>query len=149
VTYDRLILYFPVSSLVTLFANILENPTANPRARSDIRLMNSVIDFLSKLDKYDDNNAKKMFMVCSEFARIAKEVVDRMEKDLLSRKQQQIAQVLVSPKRQNTGAMQRNIPLTPDCSTLPTSEVMYNEHIKNNAPNIQASNLFTASVSLN
>ncbi|KAK3065863.1 hypothetical protein LTS18_002300, partial [Coniosporium uncinatum] len=43
-----LILYYPVSSLVTLFANILQNPQ-DGRARADLKLMNLVVNFLSML----------------------------------------------------------------------------------------------------
>ncbi|KAJ0294810.1 hypothetical protein CBS470a_000316 [Colletotrichum nupharicola] len=43
-----LILYFPVSALMTLFGNILQNPM-DPRAKSDTRLMNLVVNFLSML----------------------------------------------------------------------------------------------------
>src|ERR1700712_1102578 len=43
-----LILYFPVSALVTLFANILQNPQ-DTRARADIKLMDLVVSFLSNV----------------------------------------------------------------------------------------------------
>jgi len=46
---NRLILYFPVSALVTLFANILQNPQ-DARARSDLKLMSSVVSFLTMLE---------------------------------------------------------------------------------------------------
>ena len=82
----RLILYFPVSALVTLFGNILQNPQ-DPRARSDVRLMNLVVGFLSMLGAEEENGGvKRMLGVCSEFERIAKVVLDKAERDTSSRR---------------------------------------------------------------
>lgn len=82
----RLILYYPVSALVTLFANILQNP-ADARARSDIKLMNMVVNFLSMLVTDESNgNIRRMLGICSEFERIAKVVVDKNEKESHSRR---------------------------------------------------------------
>lgn len=82
----RLILYFPVSALVTLFGNILQNPQ-DPRARSDVRLMNLVVTFLSTLGTEGENGGvKRMLGVCSEFERIAKVVLDKAEKESSSRR---------------------------------------------------------------
>ena len=82
----RLILYFPVSALVTLFGNILQNPQ-DPRARSDVRLMNLVVSFLSMLVTEEENGGvKRMLGVCSEFERIAKAVLDKADKDSSSRR---------------------------------------------------------------
>ncbi|KAL1959873.1 hypothetical protein VTO42DRAFT_1018 [Malbranchea cinnamomea] len=76
-----LILYFPISALVTLFANILQNPL-DARARSDIKLMNLVVNFLSMLATDESNGSvKRMLSVCAEFERIAKLVLDRAEKE--------------------------------------------------------------------
>lgn len=81
-----LILYFPVSALVTLFGNILQNPQ-DPRARSDVRLMNLVVVFLSLLGTDEENGGvKRMLGVCSEFERIAKVVIDKAEKESSSRR---------------------------------------------------------------
>lgn len=85
-----LILYFPISSLVTLFANILQNPL-DARARSDVKLMNMVVNFLSKLATDESNGSvKRMLMVCSEFERIAKVVLDRAEKESQSRRKRKV-----------------------------------------------------------
>lgn len=82
----RLILYYPVSALVTLFANILQNPT-DSRARTDLKLMNQVVSFLSGLCSNDQNSSvKRMLNVCSEFERIAKVVLDKCEKEAHSRR---------------------------------------------------------------
>lgn len=81
-----LILYFPVSALVTLFANILQNPQ-DPRARADIKLMNLVCNFLSMLTTEEENGSvKRMLAVCVEFERIAKVVLDKAEKEGNKRK---------------------------------------------------------------
>lgn len=83
---SRLILYFPVSALVTLFGNILQNPQ-DPRARSDTRLMNLVVNFLSMLGTEEENGGvKRMLGVCSEFERIAKVVIDKAERESSSRR---------------------------------------------------------------
>lgn len=77
----RLILYFPVSALVTLFGNILQNPL-DPRARSDTRLMNLVVTFLSTLgQEAETGGVHRMLGVCSEFEKIAKKVIDKAERD--------------------------------------------------------------------
>ena len=77
---SRLILYFPVSALVTLFANILQNPQ-DPRARSDVKLMNQVCNFLSLLAVTEEQGGvKRMLGVCKEFERIARVVLERGDK---------------------------------------------------------------------
>ncbi|KAM5431478.1 hypothetical protein MferCBS31731_007851 [Microsporum ferrugineum] len=81
-----LIIYFPISSLVTLFANILQNPL-DARARSDVKLMNLVVNFLSMLATDESNGSvKRMLSVCTEFERIAKVALDRAEKESQSRR---------------------------------------------------------------
>ena len=83
---DRLVLYFPVSALVTLFANILQNPQ-DPRARADVKLMNLVVNFLSMLTSDEENGSvRRMLGICAEFERIAKVVLDKAEKDGHKRK---------------------------------------------------------------
>lgn len=80
-TLNRLILYFPVSALVTLFGNILQNPL-DPRAKSDTRLMNMVVVFLSTLgEEAQTGGVHRMLGVCSEFEKIAKKVIDKAERD--------------------------------------------------------------------
>lgn len=75
-----------MSALVTLFANILQNPQ-DARARSDVKLMNLVVNFLSMLVSDESNGSvKRMLSVCSEFERIAKVVLDRAEKESHSRR---------------------------------------------------------------
>lgn len=43
-----LIIYYPISALITIFSNILMRP-ADPRARSDLELVNMVVTFLQKV----------------------------------------------------------------------------------------------------
>ena len=85
--FDRLVLYYPVSSLVTLFANILQNPQ-DVRARGDLRLMSSVVSFLTMLERdaaEANGNVRRMLSVCSEFERIAKVVLDKAEREMKGR----------------------------------------------------------------
>ncbi|KAK3723532.1 hypothetical protein LTR37_001784 [Vermiconidia calcicola] len=82
-----LVLYYPVSSLVTLFANILQNPQ-DVRARGDLRLMSSVVSFLTMLERdaaEANGNVRRMLSVCSEFERIAKVVLDKAEREMKGR----------------------------------------------------------------
>lgn len=84
-------MYYPVSALVTLFANVLQNPQ-DARARSDLRLMNVVVEFLQTVQKEDDSNkqdtasVQRMLAVCGEFHRIAKLVLDKAESENVSRR---------------------------------------------------------------
>lgn len=80
----RLILYYPISALVTLFANILQNPQ-DARARSDLKLMKSVVDFLTTLSSEDRESLahfKRMLHICSEFERIGRIALEKAEKEL-------------------------------------------------------------------
>jgi len=89
--FIRLILYYPVSALVTLFANILQNP-GDARARSDIKLMNVVVNFLSTLVSDESNGSiKRMLGLCGEFERIAKVVLDKAERESHARKKRKAA----------------------------------------------------------
>lgn len=81
-----MVLYFPVSALVTLFGHILQNPL-DPRARSDTKLMNVVVNFLSTLgQEAETGGVHRMLGVCSEFERIAKVVIEKAEKEHASRR---------------------------------------------------------------
>ncbi|KAI9049455.1 hypothetical protein LZ554_006487 [Drepanopeziza brunnea f. sp. 'monogermtubi'] len=110
-----LILYFPVSALVTLFGNILQNPH-DPRARSDVRLMNVVVSFLSMLGTEEENGGvKRMLGVCSEFERIAKVVLDKAERDGSSKRKrksngEQVGKARSAPQTNNNSPQ---IPVAP------------------------------------
>lgn len=82
---SRLILYYPVSALVTLFANILQNPQ-DVRARSDLKLMDQVVTFLSMICSDETNGfVRRMLSICAEFERIAKVALDKVERELRGR----------------------------------------------------------------
>ncbi|KAF2260896.1 hypothetical protein CC78DRAFT_555348 [Lojkania enalia] len=81
-----LIIYFPVTALVTLFASILQNPQ-DTRSRSDLKLMNLVVSFLSMLSSDEENSSvKRMLSVCAEFERIARIVVDKADRENASKR---------------------------------------------------------------
>ncbi|KAL2043161.1 hypothetical protein N7G274_004221 [Stereocaulon virgatum] len=119
-----LILYFPVSALVTLFANILQNPQ-DARARSDVKLMNQVVNFLSLLAVTEEQGGvKRMLGVCAEFERIARVVIDKVDKESPSRRKRrnskinendpsQTPQLNVPQKRPAPPIPQSNNPVTP------------------------------------
>lgn len=91
-----LILYFPVSALVTIFANILQNPQ-DTRARADCRLMDLVVNFLTNVVAEEGSGSfKRMLTICSEFTRIARVVLDKAEKEGAKRKRK------VLPEEQQT-----------------------------------------------
>ncbi|KAE8148698.1 fungal-specific transcription factor domain-containing protein [Aspergillus avenaceus] len=97
-----LILYYPVSALVTLFANILQNPN-DARARSDVKLMNVVVNFLSTLVSDESNGSiKRMLGLCGEFERIAQVVLDKAEKDSSAKKKRKAAPDDSQNTQQNT-----------------------------------------------
>lgn len=84
-TKTRLILYYPVSALVTLFANILQNPQ-DARARSDLKLMSSVCQYLAELCNADSNiHCRRMLSICSEFERIARVALEKAEREIRGR----------------------------------------------------------------
>ncbi|KAF2794852.1 hypothetical protein K505DRAFT_360744 [Melanomma pulvis-pyrius CBS 109.77] len=81
-----LVIYFPVTALVTLFANILQNPQ-DSRSRSDLKLMKLVVNFLNMLSNDQSNGSvKRMLSVCAEFERIANIVLDKADKEHASRR---------------------------------------------------------------
>ncbi|KAF4307764.1 hypothetical protein GTA08_BOTSDO03406 [Botryosphaeria dothidea] len=125
-----LILYYPVSSLVTLFANILQNPQ-DTRARSDLKLMNLVVNFLSTLCSDEENGSvRRMLSICSEFERIARVVLEKADKESSSKRkrrqqedqiskdgQQQAAQAVNQAQQQSYS--QRSSVLTPGANGNP------------------------------
>jgi hypothetical protein len=81
-----LIIYFPVTALVTLFANILQNPQ-DTRSRSDLKLMKLVVNFLNMLnDDQGSGSVKRMCSVCAEFERIAGAVLEKADREHASRR---------------------------------------------------------------
>jgi hypothetical protein len=125
----RLILYFPVSALVTLFGNILQNPQ-DPRARSDVRLMNLVVNFLSMLGTEEENGGvKRMLGVCSEFERIAKVVLDKAERETSSRRKRKSHEDQAKAKDPQS-APQPRTPMPPHAQT-PAGPVVFSPNMHN------------------
>ncbi|KAM0518480.1 hypothetical protein ACHAPE_004243 [Trichoderma viride] len=86
-----LVLYFPVSALVTLFGNILQNPL-DPRAKSDVKQMNLVVAFLSMLgQEAEQGGVHRMLGVCSEFCRIAQSVIEKADREQSARRKRKAA----------------------------------------------------------
>jgi hypothetical protein len=76
---------------MTLFSNILQNPL-DPRAKSDTRLMDLVVTFLSMLgQEAEQGGVHRMLGICSEFVRISKVVIERAEKEQSSRRKRKNA----------------------------------------------------------
>ncbi|TGJ86027.1 hypothetical protein E0Z10_g2787 [Xylaria hypoxylon] len=120
-------LYFPVSALVTLFGNIIQNPN-DPRARSDTRLMNLVVTFLSTLgQEAETGGVYRMLGVCAEFERIAKAVIDKAEKDVASRKKRKPAELNRHPRdHTNHGSVSTTTPRPSSSAATPTSNMYGN-----------------------
>ncbi|KAJ5846694.1 hypothetical protein N7534_010363 [Penicillium rubens] len=128
--HTGLILYYPVSALVTLFANILQNPN-DARARSDVKLMSVVVSFLSTLVSDESNGSiKRMLGLCGEFERIAKVVLDKTEKESHSRKKRKNAedsadgaegQSATSPSAKRTQPPPTSTTFSPSVFTQPTA----------------------------
>ncbi|KAL0943993.1 fungal specific transcription factor domain-containing protein [Colletotrichum truncatum] len=115
-----LILYFPVSALMTLFGNILQNPL-DPRAKSDTKLMNLVVNFLSMLgQEAEAGGVHRMLGVCSEFERIAKLVIEKAEKDQSSRRKRKSD---AAPKVSSSPAASSHTP-RPVSVTTPTPQTV-------------------------
>jgi len=121
-TTYRLILYFPVSALVTLFANILQNPQ-DARARADIKLMNQVVNFLSMLSSDEETGGvRRMLGVCSEFERIAKVVLDKADKESHSRRKRKNNEGKEEPKPRQPSTQSQAVALsTPGTASTPAS----------------------------
>ncbi|KAI0490951.1 N-terminal binuclear Zn cluster-containing protein [Xylaria cf. heliscus] len=116
-------LYFPVSALMTLFGNILQNPN-DPRARSDTRLMNLVVTFLSTLgQEAETGGVYRMLGVCAEFERIAKVVIDKAEKEAASRKKRKPAELNRPRDNANHGLAPTTTPRPSSSAATPTANM--------------------------
>lgn len=134
--FSRMILYFPVSALMTLFANILNNPL-DQRAKSDIRLMNLVVTFLSMLgQEAEQGGVHRMLGVCAEFERIAKVVIEKAEKEpRRKRKNTDMPSKLSISTNANVAATPQ--PTTGSATNAPTqtpTSATYNTHNYNQDP---------------
>ncbi|GAW24654.1 hypothetical protein ANO14919_142450 [Xylariales sp. No.14919] len=121
-------LYFPVSALVTLFGNILQNPN-DPRARSDTRLMNLVVTFLSTLgQEAETGGVYRMLGVCAEFERIAKVVIEKAEKDAASRKKRKPADLNRHSRDNTSHGLVSSATLRPSSSAATPTSNMYSSN---------------------
>jgi hypothetical protein len=103
-------MYYPVSALVTLFANILQNPQ-DVQARSDLRLMEAVVKFLNSVMNIDqenmnddDGSVKRMLAVCDEILRIGKVVLNKAENESAGKRKRKTEEQ-VGPARNGNKAM--------------------------------------------
>ncbi|KAK6363371.1 hypothetical protein TWF730_000804 [Orbilia blumenaviensis] len=82
-----LVFYYPVTALITLFANILQNPQ-DANAKTDLKLMGVVIDFLNKIDEEERARCgfEKLLYITEEFVRLAAAAIERAEKQALMRR---------------------------------------------------------------
>ncbi|KAG9242088.1 fungal-specific transcription factor domain-containing protein [Calycina marina] len=102
-----LVLYFPVSALVTLFSNILQNPS-EIQNRSDVGLMGLVVKFMEELINDQGNGSiQRTLGVCREFERIANAVLDKTDKDSSARRKRK-AVVDEKTKSKHSSSMMSN-----------------------------------------
>ncbi|KAL9127898.1 MAG: hypothetical protein Q9217_003308 [Psora testacea] len=134
-----LIIYFPVSALVTLFSNILQNPQ-DPRARSDVKLMNQAVNFLSFLSVTEEQNGvKRMLGVCSEFERIARVVLEKSDKGS-SRHKMKSSKAANGENCAGTFTSQQvpqkraAAPPTPQPDNAPAPQTRYNSNVYSELP---------------
>lgn len=109
-----LVIYYPVSSLLALFANILQNPL-DARARSDLKLINVVVEFLAQVHAEDSTGSiGRMYAISEEFKRIAGVVLDKSERELNTRQKRKQER-----ERERVERMQRKQrqPYEPDTKT--------------------------------
>ncbi|KAF2125677.1 hypothetical protein P153DRAFT_369691 [Dothidotthia symphoricarpi CBS 119687] len=127
-----LIIYFPVTALVTLFANILQNPQ-DTRSRSDLKLMKLVVNFLNMLnDDQGSGSVRRMCSVCAEFERIAAIVLEKADREHASRRKRKQGDSEQDAQIEATAAellsTNRNAHSSPQAATTPqnnnTSEGM-------------------------
>ena len=86
-----LFLYYPVSSMMTLFANILQNPQ-DARARADLKLIGLVVSFMSTLSLDETTgNLQRMAGVTREIEKIAVAVLNKADREMTARQKRKQA----------------------------------------------------------
>ncbi|KAF2222748.1 fungal-specific transcription factor domain-containing protein [Elsinoe ampelina] len=94
-----LVLYYPISALVTLFANVLQNPQ-DVRARSDVRLMSSVVEFLTMLAAEESHgHVRRMLSICVEFERISRMALEKAEREIRGRNKRGHKEDMETPQK--------------------------------------------------
>ena len=121
---------------MTLFANILQNPQ-DARARTDVKLMNQVVNFLTTLTVTEEHSGvRRTLGVCAEFERIARVVLDKAEKESHSRRKRksketkEVASVTVPAP--NTPLQACSPPSTTFSS--PDAQLVFNNQNYNSSP---------------
>ncbi|EPS44284.1 hypothetical protein H072_1723 [Dactylellina haptotyla CBS 200.50] len=97
-----LVFYYPVTALITLFANVLQNPQ-DANAKTDLKLMGVVIEFLNKIDEEERARCgfEKLIYITEEFVRLARAAIERAEKQALMRRKRK--KTAGSSKMRDTG----------------------------------------------
>lgn len=99
-----MVLYYPVSAAVTLFSNILQSPE-DIKARSDLRLIHNVVNFLSALSIDEETgHVKRILQVCTEFERLARLVLEKQEKDATTKRKKKPSSALGDARKGSTAA---------------------------------------------
>jgi len=81
------ILCYPILATITLLVSIRDDPN-QPRALTDVTLLGSMVNFLSKMEDMDIGAIHQIRRVCSELERVARETVDRAQSGLRRPKSQ-------------------------------------------------------------
>lgn len=122
---------------MTLFANILQNPQ-DSRARTDVKLMNQVVNFLTSLTVSEEHSGvRRTLGVCAEFERIARVVLEKAEKESHSRrkrKNKEIKEVVpVTAPAPNTPPPQARSPQS-IAFTTPDPPLLFNNQSYDSSP---------------
>lgn len=81
----------------------MQNPL-DPRAKSDTKLINLVVTFLSMLGhEAEQGGVHRMLGICAEFERIAKVVIERAEKEQSSRRKRKNQDAAAATASSKTG----------------------------------------------
>ncbi len=121
-----LVIYFPVTALVTLFANILQNPQDN-RSRTDLKLMKLVVNFLNMLnDDQGSGSVKRMCTVCAEFERIATLVLEKTDREHASRRKRKQGDDEQDAEIEATAAQLLSTDPNPQSSPQPVTTPQHN-----------------------
>lgn len=74
----RRILCYPILATITLLVSIRDDPNG-PRALTDVTLLGSMVNFLSKMEDINISAIHQIRRVCSELERVARETVERAQ----------------------------------------------------------------------
>lgn len=85
-TTRRVIIFYPMSALITLFCNILINPL-DPRAKADIELLKSTSEFLQRipirrLTEYETTHMEMINDFVAELIRLGHYAVEKAENEV-------------------------------------------------------------------